>query len=131
MDPSQAQGAFKEIGDKAEQHGARAENAIGKITTSMTKIGVAGVGVGAILTEMGSKEQASDQQMEASIQAVGQSYDEFKGRIDDTIGHMEKYGHTAVDTQNAVATLTTAYGDTGKALDNMQLVADLAARKHE
>src|SRR5581483_12417277 len=106
-------------------------SALSRAGASMLKLGASGLGVGALLTEMGSKEQAASQQLEAAIGQVGQSYDDYRGRIDKAVSSQENYGHTAVETQNALATLTLSYNDTGKALDAMQLVADLAAKKHE
>src|SRR5581483_1518802 len=105
MDPSQGVRAFDQLAGKAEEASNRTESALSRAGASMLKLGASGLGVGALLTEMGSKEQAASPQ--------------------------ENYGHTAVETQNALATLTLSYNDTGKALDAMQLVADLAAKKHE
>src|SRR5262252_2749867 len=87
-----------------------------KIGPAMLGVGAAITGVGATLSAFGSKEQASHQQLKAAIESTGHSWDEYGKKIESTIKHQEKFGHTADQTQDAIRILTTATGDTGKAL---------------
>ncbi len=93
-------------------------------------VGAAGVGVGMLLSQLGSSEEEAANQLKAAIAQVGQSYTDFEGRIEKTAAAQAEFGHTNAEAKDAITTLTVAYGDTGKALDEMQLVTDLAARKH-
>jgi len=51
-------------------------------------------------------------------------------KIHKVVGSMANFGHSSADTETALARLTDATGDPTKALDQMGLVADIAARKH-
>lgn len=97
----------------------------------MMGVGAAVTGVGLALTAMGDKDKAAHQQLQASVEATGHSYNEYAGRVDEAIKHQEKFGTTADETQNALQKLTQATGDPGKALDDLGVAADLAAAKHE
>ena len=93
--------------------------------------GAAVMGVGALLMAAGSKEKQATDQLKAAIDATGGAYSDYSEEIEKTVKHEENYAHSAVDTKTALQTLTTATGDTQKALDQMQVVTDLAAAKHE
>ena len=117
---------------------AAADEGIGRITGHAKEIGPAMMGVGATvaglgvaLQAMGSKDQAAHQQLKASIEATGHSYDEYGGRVESTIKQQEKFGTTADVTQDALRKMTQATGDPTKALGMMGTAANLAAAKHE
>jgi len=101
-----------------------------KIGPAFMGAGAAIAGVGALLSTLGSKEQASHNQLKAAIDATGHSYDEFGAQIEKTIKHQENFGHTSAETQDAIRILTQATGNTSTALKYMNTVADLAAAKH-
>jgi hypothetical protein len=88
-------------------------------------------GIGAGLSAIGSKDKASQQQLQAAIGATGQSYDDFGKQIDSAIKKQENYGHTAGETQDALRILTQATNDPAKALQYLGETSDLAAAKHE
>jgi hypothetical protein len=92
--------------------------------------GAAVAGVGALLTMAGSKEKQATDQLKAAVDATGASYSDYSEEIEKTVKHEENFAHSAADTKTALQTLTQATGDTQKALDNMQLVTDLAAARH-
>jgi hypothetical protein len=110
--------------DKLGEHG----QSMGK---KLAVGGAAVMGVGLLLTAAGSKEKQATDQLKAAIDATGASYSDYSDKIEKTVKHEENYAHSAVDTKTALQTLTTATGDTKKALDQMQVVTDLAAAKHE
>jgi len=89
---------------------------------------IAGVGVG--LSALGSKDQAAHQQLQASVEATGASYEDFAGQVEKAIGHQEKYGDSAHQTQDALRLMTTAMGDPQKALNALGEASDIAAAKH-
>lgn len=97
----------------------------------MMGVGGAVAGVGLALTAMGSKDQAAHQQLQAAVEATGHSYDEYASRVQSTIKTQEHFGTTADKTQDSLRILTQATNDPTKALDEMQLAANLAAAKHE
>ena len=101
------------------------------IGTTMAGVGAGVAGVGAVLTSFGSKEQSSQQQLKAAIDATGNSFDTYAGKIDTAIASEEKFGHTSVDTQDALATLTEATHSPTEALTLLNTATDLAAAKHE
>jgi hypothetical protein len=101
------------------------------IGPAMIGVGGALAGVGAGLAALGSKDQAAHQQLQASVEATGKSYDDYSGRIEEAIKHQEKFGDTANQTQDALRVLTQATGDPTKALDLLSVATDLAAAKHE
>src|SRR6516165_10026896 len=110
--------------DKVSEHGK-------SIGPMMAGVGVGVAGVGAALSVMGSKDQASHQQLQAAIAATGKSYDDYGGQVDAAIKHQEKFGNTADETQDALRILTQATGDPATALKYLGEASDLAAAKHE
>lgn len=98
------------------------------------KLAVAGGGVlalGFALSELGSKDQAAQAQLKTAIEDTGGSWSDYSDQVEKAIGKEENYAHSASDTQNALATLTTATQDPTKALADLGVVANLAAVKHE
>jgi hypothetical protein len=102
-----------------------------KSSEKMIGIGGAAAGVGFALSALGSKDQAAHQQLQASVQATGHSYEQYSGQVDAAIGHQEKFGHTADETQNALQVLTQATHNPTEALKLLNTATDLAAAKHE
>lgn len=94
-------------------------------------IGGATAGVGAALTAIGSKDQSAHQQLQASVEATGKSYDDYETQVEQAIKSQERFGHTANETQDALRVLTQATGDPAKALQLLATASDLAAAKHE
>jgi len=90
---------------------------------------VAGVGFG--LSVLGSRDQAARQQLQASVEATGQSWDDYSDAVEKAIKHNERFGDTADKTENALQILTQATGSPKQALGLLSLATDLAAAKHE
>lgn len=124
--------ALEGVAQSAEKNMTAAEGRIEKFQkagAAMLKTGFAGIGVGGFLTQLGSKEEEASASLKASVQSVGQSYDELEPKIEKAESAQARYGHTNVDAAKALSTLTLATGDTQKALDLMQVTADYAAKK--
>lgn len=118
---------LNKVGEGLDKLGENGQNLGKKFAVG----GAAVMGVGLLLTAAGSKEKQATDQLKAAVDATGASYSDYSEEIEKTVKHEENYAHSAVDTKTALQTLTTATGDTKKALDQMQVVTDLAAAKHE
>jgi hypothetical protein len=128
-----ASGGIAEVRKFASESGksvSEVESNFKRLGASMMKIGGTGMAAGGFLTAIGDKERQASEGLKASIQAAGQSYDEFEGKVEHAVKGQENFGHSAVETNQALSTLVGSFGDTDQALDRMQLVADLAAKKH-
>jgi hypothetical protein len=101
------------------------------MSTAMIGVGGALAGVGAGLSVAGSKDKAAHEQLQASVDATGHSYEDYAGQIEAAIKHQEKFGDTANQTQDALRVLTQATGNPAKALQYLSTATDLAAAKHE
>ena len=110
--------------DQVAEHGK-------DVSGAMLGVGAAMVGVGVGLSLLGSKDQAAHQQLQQAVEATGRSYSDYSDQVDAAIKHQEKFGDSAVDTQNALRVLTTATNDPAKALQLLGTATDLAAAKHE
>ncbi len=129
-DPSQGIQALDRFSTKAEETVSKSTSQFAKLSASALKIGAAGVGIGGFLTQMASGDIEAANQLQAAIGQTGHTIDEYRERIDAAVSSQVRFGHTDEEVKNALTTLTLSYNDTGKALDEMQLTADLAARKH-
>lgn len=120
----EVQEAFEKLGEAGEafEHKGLADK--------LTGIGAAAMGAGGVLTQMGDKETAASNQLSAAIKATGGDAEEFDKQIEGTVGHMEKYGFSAVTTKDALTKLTNATQDPKKAIGLMGEAADLAASRH-
>jgi phage-related protein len=101
------------------------------IGPAMMGVGGALAGIGLAFTAMGSKDQAAHQQLQASVEATGHSYDEYEKQVEAAVKSQEKYGHTANQTQDALRLLTQATHDPAKALALLSTASNVAAAKHE
>lgn len=98
--------------------------------TALEVGGGAAVAAGLALQQLGSGEVQATQQLDAAITSAGDSVSDFTKKIDDAVATNENFGKSAEDTKDALRVLTTATGSTQTALNNMQVVANLAAAKH-
>lgn len=92
--------------------------------------GAAATGLGAALSMLGSKDKEAEAALQAAMAASGHSIDQYKSKIEEVVKEQENYGHSAADTQQALAALTSATNDPKKALESMGLVANIAASRH-
>lgn len=128
--PSGAISAFQSVASASEKSLNSVQNNVGKIGASLAKFGAGGIGVGGLLTEIASGDIAAAGQLKAAISSAGETYSDFQDRIDKTVQSQVRFGNTDEQVNNALTALVSSFGDTNKALDQMQLVTDLAARKH-
>lgn len=116
-------GLNEAIDKSTEKHAA--------LGVKMIAVGGIAAGLGSALAAEGSKDQAAQQQLQQAIENTGHSYEDYKEKVEQTISSQAKFGHGAVDVQNALQSLTQATNSPTKALADMGLTADLAAAKHE
>ena len=123
-------GEFGEVLSKAGEGLAQVGEHSGKMSTAMLVGGGAVTGLGVALQVMGSKDKQAADQLQRSVVDSGHSWESYKEDVESAIKKQEGFGHSAVDTQEALRKLTQATNDPQKALENMGLVADLAAARH-
>lgn len=114
------------VGEGIEDVGSHTKNA----AVFMGAAGGVAAGLGVALQQAGSADKQAADQLKQSIEAGGHSYESYREEIEKTISTQENYGHGAVDTQQALQKMTTAFNDPKKALEQMGLVANLAAARH-
>lgn len=116
---SQAGEGMEKVGEKGHKLGL--------------KLGAAGAvigGLGLALQNLGSADKQAEDQLKASIEATGASFEEYESQIKATGAAMQDFGHSDDDTNTALRNLTAATNDPKKALESMGLVANIAAAKH-
>jgi hypothetical protein len=108
-----------------------------RVKTSLEKVGtgvavVSGVltGVGGAITVTGEKLADAERTLQRVIENGGFAYDDYRGKIDDAIDSMAKFGHNSTEVQSVLATLTLKFKDPAVALDALSLAADIAATKN-
>lgn len=102
----------------------------GAMSAKFGAAGGAALALGLSLEMLGSKDKAAQQQLKTSIEDTGNTWDDYEGKVEKAIKTQENFAHTADDTQTALRILTQATNDPTKALQQMGLVADLAAARH-
>lgn len=130
-DPSNAQQVISQFASSVNTSMDTADSSVQRFTKGVAEIGAAGIGIGAILTSLGSGEQQAAEQLDQSITNAGQSVTDYKDRIDQAEASGEKFAQTHENTDNALRVLVQSYGDTGAALDRMQVTENLAAARGE
>ena len=92
--------------------------------------GAAFTSVGGVLEHFGGQIEDAHVQLETAVKNSGNNFEDYSKEINQTIGHMEDFGHSSADTQAAMATLTTKLQDPQKAIADMAVAAEVAAAKH-
>lgn len=115
------------VGEGLEQIGEHSK----KMSAGLIVGGSALTGVGAALQMIGSKDKQAQDQLRQAITNTGQSYADYREEIEKTIKKQENYGHSAVDSQRAMQVLTQATNDPKRAIEDMGIVANVAAAKHQ
>lgn len=100
------------------------------LTSAFQGAGAAMGAFGGILTAEGIKGTEATVKLQTAVKNAGGAMEELEPKIHKTVGAMANFGHSSSDTETALARLTDATGNPTKALEQMGLVADIAARKH-
>lgn len=123
----EAQATYQETASQAESRSAAITQTVGK---GLVAAGAAATGIGAVLTHMGDESKRASDQLRVAVENAGGSMDELGPRINAVSDHLIKFGIDDEATARALATLTTSTQNPTKALDEMGLVADIAAARH-
>lgn len=115
------------VGDDIEKVSAKSV----RLSTALQVGGGAAIAAGLGLQQLGSGAVQATDQLDAAITASGESVSDYSKKIDDAVTSNENLGKSAEDTKQALATLIPAAGSTQGALDQMGVVTNLAAAKHE
>jgi len=94
----------------------------------VASVAVAGLAVESVKSY--AKLETATAGLDTSIKNVGGSVSASKGVISNAISTQETYGHTAIETSEALAILTTATKSPTIATEKMGFVANYAARQH-
>lgn len=125
---------MKEAGTEVEHLSTKGASSFDKLA-SFGKAAFLGIATGAlgVATEsihLADTFEKAHARLEGAITNAGGNFDEFSGRIAATEKTMEGFGHTNADTEEALAMLTNATHDTGKAIEQMQIAANIAAGRN-
>lgn len=111
--------AFNQVGEHGKNMGMKLSVA-GAVTT----------GLGLELQKMGSAPKQAMDQLTTAIKNSGSSIADYKEEIEKQIKTQQNFGHSELDTMAALQKLTQSTGSPKKALEQMGLVANLAAAQH-
>lgn len=101
------------------------------LSAALTVGGGAAIAAGIGLQSLGSEAVQATEQLNAAITASGESAADYTDKIEAAVTANENLGKSAEDTKAALTILIPAAGGTQQALDQMGVVANLAAAKHE
>ena len=128
------EGVLDSVGSKFDAAKAKGEGFKGKLSA------ISGVAAGASAAAIGAVALASihladaydttQTSLDAAVKASGASIKQWQGPIDGAKNKMAALGFTADDTNNAIAAGVVSTQDTGTAIKNLGVAADLARFKH-
>lgn len=119
-------GVLDEVGAKIGDLGEKGA----KLSTTLEVGGGIATAAGVALMQLGSGAQQAQAQLSAAVSASGDSIEDYSKQIEEAVANGEKFGKSAIDTKQALTTLTTSTGSVQTALEQMNTVTDLAAAKH-
>lgn len=122
-----------EFGELVSRIGESFDGLEGKQASLGAKLmgaGGAAAGVGTALSLISASDKQASDQLKAAVDASGHSYEQYAEEFEGVIKAQENFGHSAVDTQTALQKMTQATGDPKKAIEQMGVVANIAAARH-
>jgi len=124
---SEAGEHFKKVIGGMEQDAGARSKAIG---AGLMGIGAAATIAGTVITKIGDADKQAMNQLKQAVENTGGSFDKYKEDIEkvEAAGRKKAFGDK--EQSNALATLTTSYGETDKALGSMGLAEDIARSRH-
>lgn len=125
-----ALGPLQEVLDKGEGLGEAFEGGRKRVGVALLGVGTAATGIGALLSSLGSKDEAAQGRLAASIKTTGKSFDDYKEDIEKAVHGNEHYGITASQTMDALNKLTLATHDPAKAMELLGTAVNVSAARH-
>ena len=94
---------------------------------------LAGVGLGitalaGIAFAAGQQDATAMAGLKSAVEATGRSFEEYAPRLEQAAQSQARFGHTAADATKALDILTTASRDPIKAMHDLHLVGEIAAK---
>ena len=124
--------------DKMEIKAIKAGGSIDVMTKASKYAGTALLGIAGVLGTVGAMSikaalgvATSQAKLQTAVQDTGVSFQAFIPYMNTAVDSMAKLGFTAGDTMDALASMTAATRNPQTAIQNMGVVADLAAFKNE
>jgi hypothetical protein len=124
--------------DKMEVKAVKAGGSIDVMTKASKYAGTALLGIAGVLGTVGAVSikaalgvQESQAKLSTAVKNTGVSFQNFIPYMNKAQDQMAKLGFTATDTNQALASMTAATRNPQTAIDNLGVVADLAAFKNE
>ena len=124
--------------DKMEVKAIKAGGSLDVMTKASKFAGTALLGIAGVLGTVATVSikaalsvQVSQSKLQTAVQNTGVSFQAFIPFMNQAQDSMAKLGFTAEDTNQALASMTAATRNPATAIENMGVVADLAAFKNE
>lgn len=125
-----ALGPLQELTDKMEVFTQATEGGSSKAAGRIFGLGLAATAAGSFIESLHSREQAAQQQLSASIETTGHSYEEYAGRVEGAVKSGEHFGNQASTTMDALNRLVTTTHNPEEAFKGLGVAIDAAAEKH-
>lgn len=125
-----ALGPLQELTDKFELLEQGAEAGSSKAGGRLLGLGLAATAAGSFIESLHSREQSALQQLQASIETTGQSYDTYAEDVEKAVKSGERFGNQASTTIDALNRLTVTTHNPEEAFKGLQVAIDVAAAKH-
>lgn len=122
--------ARKQMGSTASSGEKSAEQTRKSWMTGTAAIGGAAIGLTGLLIKMGEKQERAGDVLRRVIENQGRSYADYADDVRAAEKANQNYGHSIAETRTALGKLTLATKDPRRALDQMQLAADIASTKN-
>lgn len=125
--------AAKQMGTTVEQANQKAGRSSEEFSKRMAALGGSLTTAAGFLADWSRSSQDADaiqRQLEASIEATGESYEQYADRVEAAGAAAVRLGQDDEAASQAISALTQITGSATVALDQMGLVLDLAAAKH-
>jgi hypothetical protein len=126
-----ALGPLLNVGEGFARLSASSDDTGTKMSNMFKNVGAASLALGSTLLLVGAKEKQSTDQLKLSISNIGEEYGNYEKSIENVIATQAAFGHTSIQVDNALTTLTNSTHDTAQAVNLMGEASDLAAAKHE
>jgi hypothetical protein len=124
--------------DKMETKAIKAGGSLDVMTKASRYAGTALLGIAGVLGTVGAMSikaalgvATSQAKLQTAVQDTGVSFQTFTPYMNQSVDSMAKLGFTASDTMDALASMTAATRNPQTAINNLAVVADLAAFKQE
>lgn len=120
----QTEAKLAQFGKSAEKSGATLTDKLAIAgVTAVAAVGIAAIG-------LADKFDVVHARLETATKNVGENFDDFKGKVEQTDQKMAGLGFSSIDTEDSLAKLTAATKNVGTATNLMGLAADIARGRH-